>query len=246
MDFLLMLLFGLMLSPLVLEPFLVKLSHWIAARAVIERVSPEALACDVKAFIDEAGSEFTALGFHFAGYMVLHGYTPRLTSYFGLFRHDTLETTGMAAVVLHDAGPELKYYEFTTVCSDGRTIDVNNAPLAGACENPEKISYGYPQIQSVRKLYEIHRWVTGPVEIQSCGKSLFPGNDAEMIARTLDRETALQAKYGYYVLNENRARYEPTWKGAFRMTQKRIFPFKPICSYLDSRLARKAIADMPA
>ncbi|MBP7764377.1 MAG: hypothetical protein K4445_06780 [Deltaproteobacteria bacterium] len=246
MDFLLMVLFMLMVSPIILDPFLVKVSHWIAAQATVERVSPEALDGDVKAFIDQAGAEFAALGFQFAGYMVLHGYTPRLTSYFGLFRHDALATTGTAAVILHDAGCVLRYHEFSTVFPDGRIIDVSNAPLAGACENPEKISYCYPQVRSIGKLYEIHRWVAGPVATKFRGKSVFAGSDTQMVARALDREAALQAKYGYYVLNENRTRYEPTWKGAFMMTRRRIFPFKPIFSYLETRLARKAIADMPA
>jgi len=130
MDILIWLMIAFVFAPMIIGPFLVKFSHWISARADIGLIEPAALDPNVRTFIDQARTELAALGFQFAGYMVLPDYTPKVTSYFGLFRSDAGSTAAMAAVIQSAAGQSIKYCEFSTKYSNGRTIDVNNSPMS--------------------------------------------------------------------------------------------------------------------
>ncbi len=245
LEFLLILCAAFVLAPMILGPFLVKFSHRIMARAVIRHVAPEALEPKIREFIDQAKPEFEALGFRFAGYMMMPDYIPKVTSYFGLFRNDVTKTGAMVAYIIHAKGQAVRYYEFSNIYSNGRIIDISNAPLKGSYKNPDKITYRYPNIQSIRKLYDINLWVTGRDMKKSVPQGLVPGREMEMVARALEEEAALQMKYGYYALSGDQTQYRLTWKGAFILTEMQVFPVKQILSYLDLQAAKKAIAGMP-
>ncbi len=245
LDFLLPLIAIFIVAPMVVGPFLVKFTHWIAARAVIKTILPEALDEKTQTFIDQSKIELEALGFQFAGYQHMTDYMPKMTCYFGLFRHDNSKSAAMAAVIEHTSGRRLQYCEFSTTYSNGRIMDVNNSPEIGGYNIPDKVIYRYPKISSLRKLHEINQWVTARDPKKSVPVGLVADREAEMVAEALDREAAIQEKNGFYVLNENRSRYRLTWKGAFIMTERQVFPFKQILSYFDRQAAKKAIAGMP-
>ncbi len=245
MDILIWLIIAFVFAPMIIGPFLVKFSHWVSARADIGLIAPAALAPDVRTFIDQARTELEVLGFQFAGYMVLADYTPKVTSYFGLFRNDKSLTAAMAAVIQSAAGQTIKYCEFSTKYSNGRTIDVNNSPMQGGYKNPDKIVYRYPKIGSVKQLSDINSWVTSRDDKGANPVGLVKGREREMVAEALDSEIRLQVKYGYYALDANGKRYRLTWKGAFVMTERQVFPFKQILSYISLHSAEKEIAGMP-
>ncbi|MRR15616.1 MAG: hypothetical protein EG826_04060 [Deltaproteobacteria bacterium] len=244
MDILMWLIIAFVFAPMILGPFLVKFTHWVEARADIRPVAPETLDPAIRTFIDQTGTELAALGFQFAGYGVLPDYTPKVTSYFGLYRNDMNRTAAMAAVVQSAAGQSIKYCEFSIKYSNGRTIDVNNSPMSGGYRNPDKIIYRYPKISSVKKLYDICRWVTSRAKQSANPVGLVQGREMAMVAEAIDGEIRLQAKFGYYTIREGN-RYKLTWWGALVMTQRQVFPFKQILSTIDLRKAEKAIAGMP-
>jgi len=244
MDLLLILFIAFVLVPMVIGPFMVKFTHWVSARANIALISPEMLDPNVRAFIDNAKVEFEALGFQFVGYMALTDYMPQMTGYFGLFTHKMHKTSGMAAVLRHAAGKTVRYCEFANKYTNGREIDVNNSPMMGAYINPDKSTYRYPKINSIKQLYEINNWV-----IRHDGKAanlegLVKGRELEMICAAFNDEIRLQTKYGYFFLDESNDKFRLTWKGAFIMTEKQTIPAKYIFEYLDLQAARKAIAGM--
>ncbi len=245
-DFLLPLIVIFIVTPMVIGPFVVKFTHWISARVVIEPILPEALTDKTKTFIDQSKAELDALGFQFAGYLRMAGYMPKMTCYFGLFRHDAGKSAAMAAVIEHASGRRLEYCEFSTTYSNGRIIDVNNSPEIGGYDIPDKVMYRYPNVPSIRKLFEINQWVTTRDTKKSVPVGLAAGREADMVAQALEKEAAIQAKRGFYVLDESRTRYRLTWKGAFMMTERQVFPFKQIITFNDRRAAKKAAAGMPA
>jgi len=87
--------------------------------------------------------------------------------------------------------------------------------------------------------------VTSRDERRANPVGLVKGREMEMVAEALDSEARLQVKYGYYAPNESGKRYKLTWKGAFVMTERQVFPFKQILSYISLRKAEKVIAGMP-
>jgi hypothetical protein len=244
MNLILLLFVAFVLVPMFLGPFMVKFTHWVAARANITLISPEMLDPDVRTFIDNAKVEFEALGFQFAGYMTLTDYMPQMTGYFGLFTQQIQKISGMAAVLRHAAGKTVRYCEFANKYSNGRLIDVNNSPMMGAYINPKKSVYRYPRTNSIKQLYEINNWVTSHDRETTNLEGLVKGRELEMVCDAFNDEIRLQAKYGYFFLDENNSKYRFTWKGAFIMTEKQTFPVKTILEYLDLQSARKAIAGM--
>lgn len=245
MNSLLLLIIAFILIPMVFGPFMVKSSLRISARVNINQVSPESLDQNVRTFIDQAKIEFENLGFQFLGYMTLSDHTSKVTSYFGLFRHEVAQTGGMSAVIKHASGRSIQYCEFSNKYSNGRIIDVNNSPSTGVYKNPDKSVYRYSKIRSIKNLYEINNWVTRKEKNFANPVGLEKGRELEMLSDALENEIRLQEKYGYYVLDDNNTQYRLTWKGAFIMTEKQVFPIKNIRKFLSFLASKKAISGMP-
>ena len=152
----------------------------------------------------------------------------------------------MAAVIRQNTGKTVPYYEFTSKYSNNRVINVNNSPLLGAYRNPDKNTYRYPKIKSIKELYDINRWVTGHDKKAINPVGFDKDSAVEMLTEAFINELKLQQRFGYYSFNQDKARFLLTWKGAFIMTEKNVFPVKNILNRLDLLSARKAIAGMPA
>ncbi|MEK6742855.1 MAG: hypothetical protein AABZ15_04570 [Nitrospirota bacterium] len=246
MDLFLTLIIVFVLAPMILGPFVIKFSHWVSAKVTIKSVSPEALDHDVKAFLDNAMIEFESIGFDFVGYMELCDYVPNmLSSYFALFMDKQNKTSSMAAVLRPKSGRTVRYYEFTNKYSNGRVINVNNSPMMGSYIHPDRSSYRYPDTDSIKHLYEINNWVTSRDKRAINPMGYVRGRELEMLCDAFNNETRLQEKLGYLYLTENKTRFMLTWKGAFIMTEKNVFPIRNILAFLDLRSAKNAIAGLP-
>jgi hypothetical protein len=62
----------------------------------------------------------------------------------------------------------------------------------------------------------------------------------------LINELRQQQKFGYFTLDQAKARFLFTWKGAFVMAMRNVFPIKNILDRMDLAAAKKTIAGMPA
>lgn len=233
-------------APMVLGPFLIKAGQWVAANFSIKTVPVESLGQEVRLFLDKAKTEFEPMGFECIGYMSLSDYMPNMTTFFALFIDGQSKRSAMAAVIKHGSGRIVAYYEFTAKFSNGRVINVSNSPMLGSFRNPDKSSYRYPKIRSARQLNEIHRWIIGH-DRRAAGEPVVydKGRAAEMLAEALKNELRLQEKFGYFHLSGEKVRFRFTWKGAFIMTGRNVFPVKNILVSLDLTAAKKAIAGMP-
>ena len=245
MDLFLTFVAAFVVLPMALGPFVIKFTHWVSGNFSIKTVPAESLDHEVRGFLEKARVEFESINFEFVGYMTLSDYMPNVSTCFALFMDQQGKTSAMAAVIRQKTGKTLPYYEFTGKYSNGRVINVNNSPMLGSYRNPDKSTYRYPKIKSIKNLYDIHRWVTGHDK-----KAIDPvGYDkdraAEMLTEALINELKLQQRFGYYYVNQDKARFQFTWKGACIMTEKNVFPIKSILNYLDLRTAQKAIVGMP-
>jgi hypothetical protein len=117
--------------------------------------------------------------------------------------------------------------------------------MLGSYRNPDKSTYRYPKIKSIKNLYDIHRWVAGHDKKAMDPVGYDKDRAAEVLTEALINELKLQQQFGYYSLDRDKARFLFTWKGAFIMTEKNVFPVKIILNHLDLRSAQKAIAGMP-
>ncbi len=245
MDIFLWIIVALFLAPMILGPILVKFTHWVSTNANISEMSPDMLDQNIRSYIDQAGTEVEALGFRFVGYMTLSDFMPGITSYFGLFSHDSEKVGFMAAVIRHGSGKSVHYCEFSNKYSDGSVINVNNSSVMGGYRNPKKKTYRYPKVESLKILYEINDWVNRAEMVMSYREGMGKGREKIILSDHINEEIRLQAAYGYYMPDEGNNRYRLTWKGAFIMTEKQVFPFKNILMHLDLQSAKKAIAGSP-
>ncbi len=246
MYFILLVIAVYVLAPMVIGPFLIKSRQWVAANADINPVLPETLDPEMRAFLDKAKGEFESIGFDFVDYMSLVDYMPEVTSYFALFTDKQSRLPAMAAAIRNKSGKTIYYCEFSSKYTNGSVINVNNSPMMGSFVHPHKSSYRYPAVTSVRQLHDINKWITsrdtravGPV-------GSIRGRELDTLVEALNGEIKLQEHYGYFTPNRDRTRYLFTWKGAFLMTEKNVFPIKHIRTFLDQAAAKKAIAGMPS
>lgn len=246
MDIFLISIAVILLLPLVLGPVLVRSGQWVSANFAVKAVDAGSLDEQVRTFLEQARGEFEAIQFEFVGYLTLEDYMPNVVSSFALFLDRQNRTAAMAAVIRHKSGKTVPYYEFTSKYANGRVINVNNSPVRGSFRNPSKSTYRYPKIASLRRLHDIHRWVTGRDQ-----KAIDPApfdrvRMAETVTEALLGEVRLQQEFGYLRLDQAAKRFRFTWKGALVMTWKNVFPIKPVLDQLDLGAARRAIAAMPA
>jgi len=232
--------------PMVLGPFVVKFTHWVSGNFSIKIVPAESLEQEVRVFLEKAREEFEAINFEFVGYMALSDYTPNISTWFALFIDEQSKTSAMAAVIRQKTGKTLPYYEFTSKYSNNRVINVNNSPTLGVYRNPDKSTYRYPKITSVKDLHDIHRWVTGRDKKAADPVGYAKEQAVETLTEALINEVKLQQQFGYYSFSREKARFQLTWKGAFIMTEKSAFPVKNIRDHLDLGSAQKVITGMPA
>jgi len=229
---------------MVLGPIVVKFNQWVSARFTIATVPADSLDHQVRVYLEKAKDEFESIGFEFVGYMSLSDYMPNMSTFFALFINEEGKRSAMAAVIKHKSGRTAAYYEFTAKYSNGRVINVSNSPMLGSYRNPDKSSYRYPKIQSAKQLNDIHQWITSHDRKATDPVIYDKDNALEKITEALNNETKLQATFGYFYLNEDKGRFQFTWKGAFVMTGRNVFPVKQILVSLDLAAAKKGIAGM--
>lgn len=246
MDLFLTFVAAVVLLPMVLGPFVIKFTHWVSGNFSIKTVPAESLDHEVRIFFEQARIEFESIKFEFVGYMTLSDYMPNVSTCFALFMDQQSKTSAMAAVIRQKTGKTLPYYEFTSKYSNGRVINVNNSPMLGSYRNPDKSTYRYPKVKAIKNLYDIHRWITGHDKKATDPVGYDKDRAAEVLTEALINEVKLQQQFGYYSFYRDKARFLFTWKGAFIMTEKNVFPVKNILNRLDLMSAQKAIAVMPA
>jgi hypothetical protein len=232
--------------PIIVGPFFIKKSHWVSLNAVLMPTSPEFLNPSDKEFIEKARIEFEALGFEFVGCIRLApDYMPSMSSCLGLFRNDRNMTMGVAYIIKHAAGKEIRYFELNNIYSNRCVINTTNASMMGAFKDSKRIHYRYPAITSIRRLQEINNWIISHDQRTGTLVGIEKGKEIDIIRESLEGELRQQAEYGYYFIDTANARYRPTWKGAFILTEKNVFPFKNILEFFDLRSAKQAIKGMP-
>jgi hypothetical protein len=72
----------------------------------------------------------------------------------------------------------------------------------------------------------------------------FRGDAAASAAATMVEELEDAARAGYMALSPDGETYRPTWKGAFLMTWKQLWPAKGILRAARDRTARRLIAEL--
>lgn len=117
------------------------------------------------------------------------------------------------------------YFEFSTRFSSALTIETNtNSVLPLTPGNPAVRAFRFPDIREPKTLYEMHRHL-----LAKHAEGLFPqgepaGQEMKRWVRTAENYGRRHEKIGYMVLAEDGTSYRLTWKGAFLVALRGLWP----------------------
>jgi hypothetical protein len=117
------------------------------------------------------------------------------------------------------------YFEFSTRFSNGQAIETNtNGVLPLTPGNPAVRVFRFADIREPRALYEIHRHL-----LEKFAVGLYPqgepkGQEIKRWVRTVENYGPRHEKIGYMLLAEDGASYRLTWKGAFLVAWRGLWP----------------------
>ena len=212
-----------------LLPLLVKFSQSLRAGSAYEPLWREQLPPEVMAFMDRTVWEMQTVGFVPAVLVRETGAVPDVTMYLVLFTSPA--TQDRAAAAFSIGSNELTTIRTPTVTfeakfDNGFAVETGNFADAGVFpRDPSRNRMHIPKLKNVAVLYELHRRRRakhGPraarVVLPPPGREL----DEQRAEEAADKERVCAA--GYYWLDAAAGKYRPTWKGAYLMTWKLLFP----------------------
>ncbi len=147
----------------------------------------------------------------------------------------------MAMSVFATAGTETKpvevrYTEFCTVFADSTELNTNSNPQPDVLKQfPDKKVFSFPRVKDPHHLYNLHRRLLARFALGK--EAVLPPKDTEVVAVQMSaaRFFSRQIKAGYFQTDKSGEIMRPTWKGAFLMTWKLVWPVGSIRNILQRR-----------
>jgi hypothetical protein len=196
----------------------------LAAKITPVAVSAEALPEAVAKCIAPRIAQMERLGFAYIGCYDCGELTLQTRTYVAYFCNRTTNDFANVTAVVTPRGVG-SYFEFSTRFSKCAALETNtNRTLPLTPENPDVRVFRFADIAEPQTLYQIHRrlldkyasglWVAGEPK----------GLEIQRLVRVLENYGPRHAKIGYMVMAEDGASYRLTWKGAFLMAWRGLWP----------------------
>ena len=186
-----------------------------------------------------AVSDLAPLGFVARGHVFDPDSVAMCSSYQSVFENRRTHETALLATVMVNDAAALTFLEFGTEYADGTGLvstDHTMVPVTPPVARHEG-SMSYPQVVEAAHLYRIHRAVAArhdgvPIRRDPLGEDV-----TVRVRHTTISEIEGWVEVGYYYLDGARRLYRPTWKGAFLMTGKHMWPVGAIRRAMGRRRA---------
>ncbi len=117
------------------------------------------------------------------------------------------------------------YFEFSTYFSNGRALETNNnrvLPLTPG--NPDVRVFRFADIHNANALLQMHRRLLEKYAISQWPQGEPKGQEIQRWVRTVENYGPRHAKIGYMTATEGGQFYRLTWKGAFLLTWRGLWP----------------------
>ncbi|MGV3524250.1 MAG: hypothetical protein ACO1RX_08500 [Candidatus Sericytochromatia bacterium] len=233
----------ILLLPLLLGPFLLKVQHRIQRNIRLRRLDqdvPESMAQQVQS----SRLAYEAAGFKWVGYYVISEMAPLTMSWISLFRHT--EQRGLAAMtagmfqLVPNAEPRLAfcYDEVSGLYAEDFGLCVSNSPMPGAFDLEHKLMLRFPQSDPA-ELVRLYAHIAAQHPRCQTYVAVPAGQEADYVSQALRRDFDEQVKLGLYFVDSRENIYRLTWVGAVVMTMRHVFPFAQLRVWAELRRARK-------
>jgi len=250
-DYVLGILLAIFLAIYIAAPLAVKFTNWQSARPRVEPLGEHdtfRLASNVTAFLESTSESLRQIGFDEVARLVLVGQANDMKTYLHVLRKSPEQDWAMVAVMIvemNNVRREHKYTEFSTSFDDETEVGTNNSSeLPGYECGPWKTLIQLPSCRDISFLYRVHRVALAKYGGLSRPRVIPDSLIASFLSEEILRELHEQEERGYFFLDAMEGKYRPTFKGAFLMTWKLMWPLKPIREVLHSWRARKLLAEL--
>ena len=236
-----------------LGPLLVKFTNVVKGAPTIERMDPAHWPPGVANEMRRHEHDLYNMGFEISERFSMTGAATNVANLLTMFVDRKSGDKAMLTAIwgLNNGVWKLGtlYLEFSTRMRDGRCFDTMNSqvPMGTFVSGPNDVKTQVPQIKDARELYRVHRYmmrkhgVTGGAS----EKVTFPPGGAENYLRRMWRESHdEQVGFGRYNYDQSKDVYTPTWKGAYLMSWRFLWPVSRIIRAQMNRRAARVIAEM--
>ncbi len=228
-------------------PLYVRFGMRHSANPSFGRLELEQLDPQVAEFLKSHTLELLNLGFDEPTLVHIPDASSYMTSYLILIINrqsgDKAMVTAMIAKA-HSLVHQVLYFEFTTRFENGKVFDTLNGRELLYPPDSETVRTQVPQLNDVRQLYQLHKYVMDKHEMVG-GKVLFePGKALDYLARfAFIQAFESNARRGLMFYDPRSNCYFLTLKGAFLMTWALLPPIKAFRYAMLWKRARKIMAE---
>ncbi len=201
----------------------VRSSYRFSAKCTPDEIPVCQLPVAVASQITPRIVELERLGFTFTGCYDCGELAVQTRSYVAYFSNRSNDFANVTAMV-YPRGVS-SYLEFSTRFLNGLAIETNsNDRLPLTPGNPALRVFRFADIRDPKELYEMHRQL-----LLRYAQGLYPqgepqGQGIKRWVRTAENYGPRHAKIGYMALSKDGSAYGLTWKGAFLVTLRGMWP----------------------
>jgi hypothetical protein len=240
--------------PWVILPLRMRKTHWVSVDARFEPFDPERDDVPTRAaeVLQEIVPDLERLGFRCLGHFRVEGTVANADACVTLFENRRTRQTArrLTTIVEKSRNPQLRqgvtslifYTEFT----DGSRLVTSNTAQRSIQpirrNRPESMSF--PWIQDPVRLYAIHDACVARYAGDGIRVAPTISDPAEYLRTSRNDEVARFVESGYYQRDEASGRYRSTWKGAYLMTWKLLWPVKPVRHLLRDYWAARMLREL--
>jgi hypothetical protein len=235
----------------IVAPAGLKLRQWASPNPDIEAIdvqseeTPEAFAAAYR----RAEPFMQEIGFRIAGCLRVTNSAPGGRIVIALFENAKERQTAQLFTVIARVGFVLKTVTvlvLITEFDDGTKLITSNSriPVIMPRVRIRQGSAAFPKITRPRRLFEIHqasvaRYGGGATRLEPSIE-----DPAEYLRQRWRTESATFLETGYYYHDEKHDVYRPTWRGAYLMAWKLLWPVKPILGLIRKRRAARLLREL--
>lgn len=231
-------LFLLALVPIVIWiylPIFVHSTHWLGTDPASQPFDPDDLDLpkDVSSNVRAVAPDFERLGFSIVAHLRRSKYHSSDTEAFVtlLMSGEAGQVARVGTIVLRANGRVNKsmVVSFVTEFTDETVLATSFSTLAGATRiGFREGSVSFPDRVEVSRLYEVHRAALARYCGDGIRRDLTRVNPVDYQREVNARELNKLVESGLYYLDIERQVYRLTWKGAFLISWRVLWPAKPI------------------
>lgn len=171
-------------------------------------------------------------GYQAAAYLV-DAESSGMRLYLAVFENTSSQDLALAACPVARIGgrlvPKTYIVAFATDYTDGTKITTTNTPdVPSVASIPKRKKFHFPEVTDPRRLGRIHQGLCSRVGGMTKRRISTSQTVREVLTADMTKEMEEQVEIGYFYHDETSGSYRPTWKGAFLMVWKQVWPIGTI------------------